>query len=94
MRNKNMPATLGELAGKKIGEGQKLSLENLPEILGLKMPELPKNKVGKLRLVHALQQRFGTNYRQYAGVSDLISNFDKEIEVEELVSKNKESRHG
>jgi hypothetical protein len=88
MRDKNKQATLGEL----LGSGKnKVTMDNLPEVLGLKMPELPKNRVGKLRLIHAFQQRFGVNYRQMPGVSDVLGEFEQNISDAETISKNKES---
>lgn len=88
MREKDTPASLGEMLGK--GRNQ-VTMENLPEVLGLKMPEIPKNRVGKLRLIHALQQRFGANYRQTPGVNDLLSEFEQNLSDNEIIEKNKES---
>ncbi len=60
----------------------KLSLNQLPEILGEGMPELPRNPVGRHRLIRSLQQRFGKNYRSLPGVKDLVAEFDKDIDLE------------
>ena len=87
MRDEKKPASLNELMG---SEEEKVTLDNLPEVLGLKMPELPTNRVGKLRLVHALQQRFGVNYRQMPGVNDVLSEFEKKISDSETIAQNKE----
>lgn len=80
--------SLHELMGKKAGSGG-LSLETLPDILGSNMPELPRNGVGRFRLIRALQQRFGKNFRRLPGVNDLMSEFDSEIKHNELVAKMK-----
>jgi hypothetical protein len=75
-------ASLSELIGKAGGKSGKLSLEQLPEILGDAMPELPKNAIGKHRLVTALRNRFGHDFRNLPGVSGLISEFDESIALE------------
>ena len=80
--------TLAEIMGSKAAAaGHSLSLEHLPDILGEAMPELPKNAVGRHRLVRSLQQRFGANFRALPGVSDLVKQFDKEIEFENKVTR-------
>lgn len=65
--------------GELIGGVSEMSLTNLSEILGEKSPELPKTKVGRYRLVRALRQRFGDNYRNIPGVKDIVSEFDEEL---------------
>lgn len=83
MREKGGNATLGEL----IGGASEMSLTNLPEILGEKMPELPKTKVGRYRLVRALRHRFGDNYRNIPGVKGLIAEFDDDLRHEGVRKK-------
>lgn len=72
-----------------MGSSGKVSLENICDILGDKMPEMPHNRVGRLRLVHALQERFGVNFRNIPGVRDTIAEFDKNIEAENLAKMNR-----
>lgn len=79
---------MGELLGKS-GAKSDLSLTDLPEILGEKMPDLPKNRIGKFRLLSALQVRFGPAYRNIPMVSNIIKQFDKEIETENIIRANK-----
>ncbi len=89
MRSGEKPATLNEM----IGSGKnKVTRDNLHEILGLKMPEIPMTEVGKVRLINALHQRFGANFRQMPGVSDLLEDFYKDLDMHETLRKNKESR--
>lgn len=64
-----------------------LALEQLPMILGDAMPELPRDPVGRHRLVRALQQRFGDNFRALPGVSSLVEQFDREIENEARIRR-------
>lgn len=64
-----------------------MTLKNLPELLGDLMPELPKTQLGRHRLVRALHQRFGDNFRSLPGIKGLISEFDKDIEFERKVAK-------
>lgn len=91
MRESGSPASLGELLGKS-AEKQDLNLEDLPQILGEKMPELPKNRIGKFRLVNALQNRFGNGYRNIPMVSKIIKQFDDEVEMENTIRMNKKGR--
>lgn len=82
--------SLAELMGKRGAEsGNKLRLDDLPQILGDAMPELPRNNVGRFRLMRALQQRFGQNFRSLPGVGGLMKQFDNEIEFENTVSRMK-----
>lgn len=81
-------ASLQELMGKHAaGKSGKLSLDDLPMILGDALPEMPKNSVGRFRLVRALQQRFGKNFRSLPGVNDLVKDFDADIKHHELMGK-------
>lgn len=80
--------TLAELMGSSAASrGSGLSLKQLPVILGDAMPELPRNSVGRHRLVRALQQRFGPNFRSLPGVGGLIKEFDSETELEQTVQR-------
>lgn len=80
--------SLAELMGTKAaGSGGKLSLSQLPGILGDAMPDLPKTAVGRHRLVRALQQRFGNNFRSLPGVKDLVKEFDDDIALERRIAQ-------
>lgn len=79
-------ASLSELMGVKAGNsGGNLSLKMLPEILGDAMPELPRSAIGRHRLIRALQQRFGPNFRSLPGVMGLVKEFDSEAKFEKEV---------
>jgi hypothetical protein len=75
-------ASLNELMGKSGGSAKerKLSLEDLPDLLGDAMPVIDKTPVGRLRLISAMRNRFGDNYRNIPGVADIFKEFDKEAE--------------
>jgi hypothetical protein len=88
MRSKDKPASLKELIG---GEGE-ISTDNLREILGEKMPELPMNRIGKYRLINALKVRFGPGYRNIPGVAKVIKDFSDKVETENVIRLNKASR--
>lgn len=90
MRPKDKPASLAELLGKS--PGGKMSVMDLPNLLGEKMPELPRNRIGKFRLGNALKMRFGAGYKNIPGIKDLIADFDKDVEAENIVKMNMESR--
>jgi len=50
---------------------------------------LPKNRLGKMRLLNALQIRFGQGYKNIPMVSGIIKEFDKEVELENVLRANK-----
>lgn len=85
--------SLAELMGSKAADSGKLSLSSLPEILGESMPEIPKNAVGRHRLIRALQNRFGRNFRSLPGLKDLIEEFDSDLELEIKIEKMKAIRY-
>lgn len=89
MRPEGKPASLGELLGKAGSNSDHLSLEDLPTILGEKMPELPKNRIGRFRLINALQVRFGNGYNNIPGVKNIIKQFDEEMKLENIIRMNK-----
>jgi len=91
MRESGSPAKLGELLGSS-AEKQDLSLEDLPELLGEKMPDMPLNRVGKYRLVNALKQRFGPGFRNVPMVSKIISEFEQKMNDENIIRMNKKGR--
>lgn len=82
-------ATLNEVMGGSGGQktGRAPSLENLHELLGEKMPKIPLNGVGRVRLIQALKNRFGVGYRNLPGISDMLKDFDVHIEHAERVEK-------
>lgn len=59
-------------------KGRKLTLDDLGELLGERMPKLEFTPVGRLRLTTALRNRFGDNYRNLPGIDDVMSEFEKE----------------
>lgn len=69
------------------GSSGNLKLSYLPEILGDAMPELPKSPVGRHRLIRALQQRFGSNFRSLPGIKNLMSEFDHDVEFEKRIAR-------
>lgn len=87
-------ASLAELMGKKASESSgRLELDQLPEILGDAMPDLPRTAVGRHRLIRALQQRFGANFRSLPGLKDLISEFDKDVAFEVKLARMRSIRY-
>jgi hypothetical protein len=91
MRQKGKPASLAELLGKDAGG--KMTSADLPKLLGEKMPELPRNRIGRYRLLNALKLRFGPGFKNIPGLKDIISDFDSEVDVENIVKQNMESRN-
>lgn len=82
--------SLAELMGKsgaQRGESGKLSLEHLPELLGDALPELPRNAVGRFRLLRSLKARLGPNFRSLPGVGSIVKEFDNEVALEKRIAQ-------
>ena len=82
--SKKANLTLGEVLGKK-GEqahSRGLELHDLPDLLGEGMPKLEYHALGRVRLMRALRERFGENFRSKPGVQQLIAKFDNEAKIE------------
>lgn len=77
--------SLSELMGTAGAGG--ISLSNLHEVLGHHTPELPRDAVGRMRLIQALHQRFGPGFRNLPGINSLIDEFDGEARHEETKRK-------
>ena len=65
--------SLNELMGRKGSKGQSksLTLDDLGDLLGERMPKLEFSPVGRLRLTTALRNRFGDNYRHLPGIDGI-----------------------
>lgn len=87
MRTPGTPATLNELMGSGDQPEMDFSLGNIKNILGEGTPEISFDKVGRLRLLTALRNRFGDNYRNIPGVKELLSEFDKETLVDLVTNR-------
>lgn len=79
--------SLNEVMGK--GAAKSLSLDNIAEVLGEKMPRLPLNNVGKVRLIQALRNRYGASYRNLPGVSSMLAEFDERVEHDNRLEQMK-----
>lgn len=64
-------------AGEK-AKSRKLSLDDLGDLLGERLPKLEFTPVGRLRLTTALRNRFGDSYRNLPGIDDVLKEFDHE----------------
>lgn len=76
--------TINELMGKsgEKGKARKLSLNDLSDLLGERMPKLEYTPVGRLRLTTALRNRFGDGYRNMPGIDDILKEFDGEAKFQ------------
>jgi len=72
--------SLAEMFGKKAAKKDEFDLSDLKELLGEKMPDMPYNAVGKIRLINSLHQRFGEGYNNIPKVRNLIKKFDSQVE--------------
>lgn len=81
-------ASLNELMGSggSKAESRKLTLDDLGEILGERMPKLEFSPRGRMRLQNALTKRFGDDFRNLPGISDIIKEFDDNAKFE--IKKN------
>lgn len=80
--------SLAEIMGKDAAsKSDGLRLSHLSDILGDNMPELPRNPVGRHRLIRALQQRFGNQWRTLPGVKNLVKEFDGEVAFENKINQ-------
>jgi hypothetical protein len=84
-------ASLNELMGKggdRAKGGRKLTLDDLGEILGERLPKIQFSPVGRMRLTSALRVRFGDNFTHLPGISDILKEFDDEarfaVKIQEL----------
>lgn len=70
--------TLNEIMGSSgdKAKSRKLSVGDLENLLGERMPKLEYTPVGRLRLTTALRNRFGDNYRTLPGIDDILKDFD------------------
>lgn len=72
--------SLNELMGSggAKAKGRKLTLDDLGELLGERLPKVEYTPVGRLRLTTALRNRFGDNYKNLPGIEDILKEFDEE----------------
>lgn len=70
--------SLAELMGRAgaAKSERKLTLDDLGDLLGERLPKLEYTPVGRMRLANALRNRFGDNYRQLPGIDDVMKEFD------------------
>jgi len=76
-RGRMRKASLNELMGKS-GDKKDLGLSDLEDLLSERMPKLEFTPVGRLRLITALRNRFGENFRHLKGISGILKEFDEE----------------
>jgi len=77
---------MGKSASKVEG-GKQLGMADLQELLGVDIPEMPRNRVGRVRLIKALNKRFGAGFRSIPGLTNIIKEFDEDAEMEVLMGK-------
>lgn len=94
MRDSLKPTSLNELMGGGLEHKQDLDLHDLPKLLGEKMPEIEYNRVGKIRLIQALHNRFGAGFGEIPGVQGLLKKFDHEAKLRNVIRMNRKARNG
>ena len=94
MRSSIKPATLSELMGEGFEHRTKLTLDDLPKLLGHKMPEITHDRVGRIRLHHALMNRFGKDYQNMPHIQDLLKQHEEAMKVDSKIRANRRARRG
>lgn len=70
----SLSEVMGKNASKLVQGGVKMS--DLPELLGEAMPDIDLSNVGRIRLIRAIKQRFGANFRSLPGLKNIVKEFD------------------
>jgi hypothetical protein len=91
MRDSIKPASLGEMMGEGYEHRTKLTMADLPKLLGHKMPEITYDRVGRLRLHHALQQRFGNDYVNMPHIQDLLQQHADMMKTHAQIRANRKA---
>lgn len=80
---KGSKTTLNELMGNRGEQFHKegVDFDDLPDLLGEKMPKLEFHALGRVRLQNALRERFGDNWRNMPGIQKLMQKFDSEASL-------------
>lgn len=91
-KNVSLAELMGIPASRNAQSGMRLA--QLGEILGTSTPELPRNQIGRFRLIRALQQRFGHSFRSLPGVSGIIKEFDNELDDANRIDKLSKVKYG
>lgn len=68
---------------------RKLTLDDLEDLLGERLPKMEFSPRGRFRLLTALRNRFGESFKNLPGISDILQEFDKEAEFNVKVQKMK-----
>jgi hypothetical protein len=76
--------TINELMGSggAKGKSRSLTLDDLGELLGDRLPKLEYSPVGRMRLTTALRNRFGDGYRSLPGIDGIMKDFDEHAAFE------------
>lgn len=81
-------ASLNELMGDDM-PAQTPTLKDLPKLLGEKMPSVTYDRIGRMRLISALTQRFGQQYSNLPHISSMLKEFDNEVAYHNVIRRNK-----
>ena len=77
--------TLSGLTEEEIDE-----LKPFREVLGDRMPgNISFDNVGRFKLMRAMRDRFGANFRNVEKARELMSFFDREVRYREVLKKYK-----
>ena len=79
-------------SGGSRAKGKKLTLDDLGELLGERLPKLEFSPVGRMRLTTALRNRFGDNYKSLPGIDDIMREFDSEAKFNVKLQEMKQIR--
>ena len=78
--------------GGSAASSRKLSLDDLGDILGERLPKIEYSPVGRYRLQNALRSRFGDDYRNLPGVDDIMKEFDEHAKFQVKLMEMKQMK--
>lgn len=61
---------------------------------GDNIPHIDESQVGWIRLLRAVKNKFGANYRAIPEVDHALNHYEKEVKFIKLYKKIKGDRHG
>lgn len=87
-----MRPTKAEYYGSKLADKESFDMGDLPDLLGEKMPHIDFTRVGRIRLMSALRNRFGDDFRNMKSVTGIIQDFDTKLKHAQVIRLNYQER--
>ena len=71
-----------------------MDLSPIKSLLGEGLPEIDETQTGRIRLIRAIVQKFGTGYRAHPEVVKVLNHYDKESKDLKLFKKTLRECYG